>query len=391
MGKIEQVQSILQEQKIDGWLLYDFRRNNDLAIEFVELPKELHLTRRFFYWIPAKGVPVKIVHQVESFVLDHLPGEQKIYFEWQVLHAHLKEVLKGSKRVAMEYSPKCSIPVVSKIDGGTLELVRDCKVEVVSSGSFLQAFTCAWSEAQFRSHLEAAKVLDETAQKTWNWIGQMLKGDKQITEYDAQQFILEEIHRNGCLMDGEPIVGVNANSANPHYAPEKGKSLSIKKGDFILIDLWCKKKEENAVYADITRVGMAGQPTSKQKEIFQIVRKAQKAATEFIKKRVEKKEVVKGCEADEVCRKVIADAGYGKFFTHRTGHNIHKEAHGPGANIDSIETFDDRPLISRTCFSIEPGIYLPGEFGVRLEYDIYIHQEGRIQVTGGVQEEIVTL
>jgi Xaa-Pro aminopeptidase len=240
--------------------------------------------------------------------------------------------------------------------------------------------------------LRAAKVLDETAAKTWNWIGQELNAGRKLSEYEVQQFILNEIHKNGCIMDSEPIVGVNGNSANPHYAPSKEKSQPIKKGDFILIDLWCRQKEEDSVYADITRVAVAAEkPSARQQQVFEIVRRAQKAATDFVRDKFAKNDAVKGFEVDQISRSVIEEAGFGEFFTHRTGHNIDKETHGPGANIDSLETLDERRLIRRSCFSIEPGIYLPGEFGVRLEYDVYIHETGQIQVTGGVQEAIVCI
>lgn len=388
-ARIKDVQKRLKEHKIDGWLLYDFHRMNELACDFLGVGLDIHLTRRFYYWIPAKGDPVRIVHVIESHVLDHLPGERRTYLKWQALEKHLQEVLRGASRVAMEYSPRGAIPYVSKVDGGVLDIVRGCNVEVVSSAPFLQYYSCVWTDSQLALHLEAAKVLDETAAKTWKWIGEQRN---TISEYDVQQFILSEIHKSGCIMDGEPIVGVNANSANPHYAPSKQNSELVRKGDFVLIDLWCKKKQINAVYADITRVAViAPQPTARHQTIFQIVRKAQKTATEFVQSRFENKQVVKGFEVDEVCRKVIDDAGFGEFFTHRTGHNIDKNDHGPGANIDSLETVDERPLIARTCFSIEPGIYLPGEFGVRLEYDVYIHETGKIQVSGGIQDSIVCI
>lgn len=389
---LKDVQKRLKEEGVDGWLLYDFRKTNDLAYEFLKIPKDLMVTRRFFYWIPAEGEPVKIVHAIESEALDHLPGKKAVYLSWQTLHAHLGGILEGRGRVAMEYSPENRIPIVSKVDAGVVDLVRKFGPEVTSSASFLQYYTCVWDDKKLTSHLFAAKVLDQTAKKTWEWIAECLKGGKRIDEYDIQQFILTAIHQSGCEMEGMPICGVNANTANPHYIPEKGSALEVKQGDFILIDLWCKKREENSVYADITRVAVAAaSPSPKQGEIFQIVRRAQKAATEFVQKKWEKGEKIQGCEVDRVCRSVIEGAGYGKFFTHRTGHNIDKQDHGSGANIDSLETEDDRYLIPRTCFSIEPGIYLPGKFGIRLEYDVFLQEDGKIQITGGAKEKILAL
>ncbi len=381
----------LQEEGLDGWLLYDFRKTNTLAWDFLKIPESTLATRRFFYWIPAVGEAVKIVHAIEQGVLDHLPGKKVVYLSWQSMHSCLKEALKGKRRVAMEYSPNNAIPVVSKVDAGTVELIRGFGIEVVSSASFVQYYTCTWDDAQLQTHLFAADVLDKTANNTWAWVKGALESGKKISEYDVQQFILAELERNGCKMEDEPMCGVNANAANPHYVPEKKRALEVKRGDLILIDLWCKKKEENAVYADITRMAVAGEATAKQKEVFALVREAQRRATEFVQKRWEKGEKIRGFEVDQVCRKVIEDGGYGKYFTHRTGHNIHKQDHGPGANIDSLETLDDRFLVARSCFSIEPGIYLPGEFGVRLEYDIFLEEDKKMRITGGVQEQLKIL
>ena len=289
----------------------------------------------------------------------------------------------------MEYSPNCNIPTLAKVDAGMIDWIRSMGPRVVSSGDFLQELLCVWSPEQLQLHREAGKVLDRVAGDTWGWIGDKLRKNQSITEYDVQQFILKEIERAGCVMEGEPICGVNEHSAMPHYAPQKSGSKTIHKGDWILIDLWCKKKVPHAVYGDISRVAFAGEkPTEKQLEVFQVVYEAQKGAMEWVAARAGKE--MRGFEVDHVARGVIEKAGYGEFFTHRTGHNIHEEDHGPGANIDGFETHDDRLLTTGTCFSIEPGIYLPGEFGVRLEYDVYLHPN-KIEVNGGIQDSIVTL
>lgn len=385
---LENVRFRLKEAGVEGWLLYDFHGNNDLAREMLGNGSK-HLTRRFFYWIPVVGNPIKIVHEIETGALEPLPGEKKFYLRWEELQKHLMELLKGKKKIAMEYSPNNAVPYVSKVDGGTLDLVRSSGVEVVSSASFLQYYTCVWNEEQLEMHLFAVDVLDKTAEGAWRMIAEALRAKKRITEYDVQQWILREVQRKGCEMEGAPICAVNAHSADPHYEPSKESACEIKKGDYILIDLWCKKRASGAVYADITRVGIAaGNATQRQQEIFKIVRTAQKRATELVKERFDKKQKIRGYEVDQVCRHIICDAGYGSFFTHRTGHNIHTEAHGPGANMDSLETKDERLILPSTCFSIEPGIYLPGEFGVRLEYDVYISQEGKVRITGSVQEQL---
>jgi Xaa-Pro dipeptidase len=388
--KIQAVQKILQEKQLDGWLLYDFHHSNSLACDFLEIPLKTILTRRFCYWIPQKGDPIAIVHGVEMHVLSHAPGKKMVYSASKLFESHLKEILQGKKNIAMEYSPRGAIPTASKVDGGMLDLVREQGVQVVSSAFFLQNFTCVWTDEQYMMHKEAAESLDKIAAATWGWIRDRLKQEEMITEYTVQQYILTEIKKHKCVMDGAPICGVNQNSANPHYNPEMRGCRSVKKGDFILIDLWCKRDLPGAVYADITRVAVAGPPTKRHLEIFQIVRNAQKAGTDLVKERVEKRKEVRGSEVDNACRKVIVDAGYGDYFTHRTGHNIHTDDHGPGANIDGFETLDERLLIPKTCFSIEPGIYLPKEFGVRLEYDIYINDDHTIEVTGGVEDKLMS-
>jgi Xaa-Pro dipeptidase len=391
-AKISDVQKHLVKEKIDGWLLYDFNGINTLARDFLNIfPDEL-ITRRFFYWIPAKGVPIKILHVIEPHVIRELPGEVMTYLKWQELEAQLGKILKGSKIVAMEFSPRNAIPYLSKVDGGMVDLVRSFQVEVVSSASFLQYYTCVLDEEQYKLHQEAASLLDRIVGEAWEKIANALSKGIKITEYQIQQFIAEQITTRGFVAEAFPIVGVNAHSADPHYEPTKEKSSEVKKGDFVLIDLWCKKKHPKAVYADICRVAVADtKATEKQKEIFSIVRIAQKAATEFVAGRYAKGESTKGYEVDQISRKIIEDKGYGKYFTHRTGHNIYTKDHGPGAHIDSLETQDLRELIPRTCFSIEPGIYLPNDFGVRLEYDIFLGDQGKIHINGGFQDELLVL
>lgn len=287
----------------------------------------------------------------------------------------------------MEYSPRNALPAISKVDAGTVELIRSLGVEVVSSANLLQS---RWDEHKWQSHLAAAAALDAIAAETWEWIPRRLTDG--LTEYAVQQFILERLAARDCLSDDPPICAVNAHSADPHYVPPKEGSAGIQKGDFILIDLWCRKRGEGTVYADITRVGVAAQkPTARQEEIFGIVREAQEAATDLVRERFAQKRPLMGWEVDQAAREVIQRSGYGDFFIHRTGHNIDMRDHGPGAHMDNYETHDDRVVLPLTCFSIEPGIYLPGEFGVRLEYDLFVHADGRCQVTGGIQTGIETL
>jgi Xaa-Pro dipeptidase len=386
---IAEVQEQLQKSGLDGWLLYDFKRNNSLAWNFLEIPEEKHTTRRFFYWIPAKGDPIRIVHEIEMHTLDHLSGEKKIYFRWQTLEEILKEILKGSSKIAMEYSPKCAVPYVSKVDAGTMELVQGCGVKVVSSAPFLLKSTLL-SETQVKSLKEAAAVVEMALEASWKTIQEALVKGNPITDCDVQKLILEIFDKNDCSTDAPPHCAINADSADPHFVPDKSRPVSIKKADFILIDLWCKKNRPDAVYADVTRLGVAAaEPTKKQKEVFDIVRKAQRNATEFLRKQMAEGKEVKGYEVDQVARKVIEDAGFGKYFVHRLGHNIMTDLHGPGTHFDSLETYDDRPVLKGALFSCEPGIYLPGEFGVRLEYDLYIDMNGQVQIIGGEQDNYV--
>lgn len=389
--KLESVQQILQEQKLDGWLLYDFRRSNSLACCFLEIPETQLLTRRFFYWIPNVGEPVKIVHSIEN-PLKELPGKVLKFSSWQQMEEHLKAALKGRKNVAMEYSPRNAIPYISKVDAGTVEMIRGFDVEVISSCDILQKCMGVLTLQQGETHLAAAKILDQTAEKAWQMIAEALNQDQVINEYDVQQFILNEFKTHNCMTDDPPICAVNAHTADPHYCPSKTQAQTIKKGDFILIDLWCKLKQKDAIYADITRVAVTGrQPTSHEQDIFNLVREAQKVATQLVQERFKKNRPLAGWEIDQAAREIISKAGYGDYFVHRTGHSIDTSDHGSGTNIDNFETQDQRFIIPGTCFSIEPGIYLPHQFGIRLEYDIYVELSNKVTVTGGIQDSIRVL
>lgn len=389
--KIAKIQTQLNEQGLDGWLLYDNHGSNRLVRELLEIPGEIVLTRRFFYWIPKKGEPEKIVHRIEEESLEFLPGKKRVYLSWIELERAVAELLKGVKKIAMEYSPRNANPYISKVDAGTMEVVHDCGVEVFSSADILQSFTSVLTESQIRSHFEASAALQKTVENVWSFISEALTKNKRITEYDVQAFMQKEFALQNCFSEEGPICAVNAHSALPHYIATKESQKEIHPGDFILIDLWCKKKGPSAVYADITRVAVAAEkPTTRQKEIFDIVKTAQRGAIEFVKKRVKEGKTLKGYEVDEVCRGLIVEKGYGQYFTHRTGHSIDVEVHGTGAHFDSLETKDMRKVLPGMCFSVEPGIYLPGEFGVRLESNILIGKAD-IQVTDQMQEQIECL
>ena len=392
VNQIEQVQQLLQKQSIDGWLIYGFSDQNSLGNELLHITQEMHITRRFFYWIPSQGIPVKIYHKIEEKALAHCIGENLEYFSWKELHQNLKQVLKGTLTIAMEYSHQNAIPYVSRVDAGMVELVQSMGAKVVSSASFLQELTCKWDKNHWKSHLDAEKTLLSCMDEAWGLISNALTTNQTITEYDVQQTIFERMQKEACVTEGMPICAVNDHAAMPHYSPEKKGSKVIQKGDLILIDLWAKKKQEQAVFADYTVMAVAdSRPTARQEEIFSIVREAQKKAIQFLEMRLAEKRVILGFEVDEVARNVISKKGYGQYFTHRLGHNIHTTTHGPGAQLDSLETLDDRALMACSCFSIEPGIYIPGEIGVRLELNAFISEDGRLHITGRPQDTIQTL
>ncbi len=375
---MNQAQQYLREKKLDGWLLYDFHRTNELAHRFLKIPSSHMVTRRFFYWLPAEGEPVKLVHAIEAHVLDHCPGEKRVYASWQSLETELKRLLTGKRTVAMEVS---KIPYVSKVDAGTVDLIRSFGVNVVSSGDFLLYFTSVLTEAQIESQRRAAKLLETFVHDVWGWIKQ-----REVTEFQVQQWLLDRFKEHKLVTDAPPIVAVNAHSADPHFETPKTGSSMIRKGDVLLIDLWAKEMTESAVYGDLTKMAVLGKPTAKQQQVFDLVRKAQKAGIALVRERFSRKQPLAGWEVDEAARTVIRSAGFGDFFIHRTGHNIEMHLHGSGTHMDNLETHDTRPVLPMTCFSVEPGIYLPGEFGVRLESDVLVLKDGTVEVTGGEQE-----
>jgi Xaa-Pro aminopeptidase len=389
MFDLPAVQSAIKSQNVDGWLLYDFRGINVLAQRVVGL-EEKKLSRRWFYFVTASGEPKKLVHAIEPASLDGLPGTQKtVYRRWQELEAGVGALVSGAKRIAMEYSPRNGNPYVSRVDGGTIELVRSFGVEVISSGDLVQQFEATWDDEQEASHFAAAKVTDAAYGVAWAFIADQVKKNGQTTELDVQKRIMDHFAANTCTTYSPPIVGVGPHSGDPHYEPTPQGNATIRAGDFVLIDLWCKLDKPRAVYSDLTRVGFVGREIpEKYTKVFNIVAAARDAGIDTVRKAFAAKRLLTGAEVDDATRAVIDKAGYDDKFTHRTGHNIGQEVHGNGAHIDGLETRDDRRIMPRTCFSIEPGIYLP-EFGVRSEVNVYIDKAGQVHVTGGpLQTEI---
>lgn len=391
--KIQSIQKALQEYKIDGWLFYDFWKRNELAQRILEYPKHAHNTRRFFYLIPANGEPQKLVHSIERWNLDHLPGEKTIFLSWQSLEEGLKKILKGLKTVAMEYSAGNAIPYISKVDAGTIEVVRRCGVEIMSSMNLAQYFESRWTEEAYRDNLETARIMRRIVDETFDFMKQRTKNKVRTTEYDVQQYILKRFDDNGLITLEAPNCSVNANSGNPHYEPTKDIHSEIQEGDFVLIDLWAKKNKPGATYSDITWVGYVGTAVpEKYTKIFNIVKEARDAAVDFLKKSFAEKKAVRGCDVDDAARNVIVKHGYGEYFIHRTGHSITEDLHGSGANMDNLETRDERLIIPETSFSIEPGIYFMGDFGIRSEINVYISKNYEVIVTGEPpQQEVVAI
>lgn len=392
MFDLAAVQSAIRDAGLDGWLLYDFRGSNILAQRVADLA-EKKLSRRWFYYVPANGEPKKLVHAIEPAALDHLPGSAKtVYRRWQDLETGVGELVIGAKRVAMEYSPRNANPYISRVDGGTVELVQSYHVDLVPSGDLIQQFEATWDDDQEKSHFEAAKHCRAAYDVAFKFIADEIRAKGAVTEGAVQTRIMKHFADNGMVTYSPPIVGVGPHSGDPHYETTAASATPIKAGDFVLIDLWAKMNRPRSVYADYTRVAFVGPTVPEQyAKVFAIVAAARDAGIACVKDAFAANKPLLGWEIDAATRAVIEKAGYGEQFTHRTGHNIGQEVHGNGAHIDGLETREDRRIIRRTCFSIEPGIYLP-EFGVRTEVDVYIDKDGAVHVTGGdPQTEVHTI
>jgi Xaa-Pro aminopeptidase len=389
---VAQIQQTLRDAAFDGWLFYDFRGSDPIAASILGLDPAAHTTRRWFYYVPARGEPTRIVHSIERGSLDAVPGRKLVYLPWQQLHEHVRNTLAGAKRIAMQYSPMNAIPYVSRVDAGTVELVRTCGVELVSSADLVQQFEAVWSDDQYRTHLFAADTIDRLIDDTFAEIARRVRDSGSASEYDVQQFMWQRYAADGLVADHPPIVAVNANSANPHYCPTASRSERIRTGDFVLLDTWAKQDLPHAVYYDITWVGFLGSRAPTEiTTVFNIVRDARDAAIRFVRQAVRTGTPAYGWQVDDAARGVIQRAGFAEQFIHRTGHSIHTTTHGNGANMDNLETRDERRLVPRTCFSVEPGIYLEGRFGVRSELNVYLSGDDAIVTGRPRQTEIVCL
>ncbi len=391
MFDLSAIQNALLEFGLDAWLFYDFRGNNVLARRVLDLESKVPTSRRFLYLVPAVGPPRKLVHRIETSTLDHLPGEATVYLRWQEFERGIGDLVAGLKQVAMEYSPRNANPYISRVDAGTIELVQSFGAEVVGSGDLIQRFEASWDDLQWAMHLEADRHTRSAYDLAWGLIADRVRAGGSIRETEVQQAIMDHFHANGMTTYHPPIVGVGPNSGDPHYEPIKGHDAVISKGDFVLIDLWAKLDRPRAVYSDLTRVGFVGETVPEPyQEVFKIVAQARDTAIDLVRMSFADGRKLRGYEVDRAARDVIEKAGYGHAFIHRTGHNIGQETHGNGANMDDLETHDERFVLPGTCFSIEPGIYLP-EFGVRSEVNVFVAIDKTVHVTGGMQEEVLAI
>ncbi len=400
--KLEAIQEAIREAGVDGWLFYDHHHRDPIGNRILGIEAHAHVTRRWYYWVPAVGEPTKLVHRIEQFRLDHLPGMKLQYSSWQELAARLEEMLSGATRLAMQYSPKNAIMYVSMVDAGTVEFLRGLGKEIVSSADMISQFEAVLTAEQIATHGVAQRAIDAVLAEGWREIGRRLRpavgGPGWLTEFEMVEWLAEGMRREGLTWENGPNVSVGPNSADSHYEPTRERSSEIREGDFLLIDIWGKVAESPVPYTvhyDITWTGVIGrEPSGEEQRIFETVRDARDAAIARVEAAFAAGEAIAGWQADDAARAVIAAAGYGQYFTHRTGHNIAAELHGAGAHLDNLETHDERRILPYTCFSVEPGIYLTAEhrpqFGVRSEVNM-LTAPGKAWVTGPRQRELVRI
>lgn len=389
--QLDAIQSALREDALDGWLFYDHHNRDPLGYRILGLPEGGHVTRRWYYFIPAHGEPKKLVHRIESGKLDALPGSKTSYSSWQELEAELAEMLTGATKIAMQYSPRNAIMYVSLVDAGTIEVLRGFGKQIVSSADLVSQFEAVLTEEQIGTHFVAQQRLDEVLKAGWKRMG-VLARTGGTDEFAIVSYMKEALERDGLVTEHGPNVSCGPNSADSHYEPTAATSRPIRSGDFVLIDIWARlAKDPRSVWYDITWTGVVNrEPTEREQLVFSTVRDARDAAIATVQQAFAANQPIAGWQADDAARKVIQAAGFGERFTHRTGHNIATELHGNGAHLDNLETHDERLILPHTCFSVEPGLYFPGEFGVRSEVNM-ITYPGRAVVTGPIQRELVRI
>jgi Xaa-Pro aminopeptidase len=388
MLNLIQIKNFLKSEGLDGWLLADFHCRNGIAVEILSLPA--NLTRRSFYYIPAIDEPTAIIHNIEKEKFAHLPGKKIIYSSYKILESALEELLKNHKRIAMEYSQWGRLPYVGLVDAGTIDLIKSFNVDIVSSGDMVAYFQARMASDQIASHKKAAILINLIKDDAFRLIKEYVAGGSYINERMVVDYILRRFEDENLVTDFSPICAIDANIGNPHYEPPEKGSASIVKGSLVIIDLWAKLASIHSIFADITWMAYTGESVpEKYGSIFSIVTSARDAAVDYIAQKSPGAPLF-GFEVDDACRNVIVKAGYGEYFFHRTGHSILESVHGPGPNIDNLETEDKRKLLPGHLFSIEPGIYLK-EFGFRSEIDVMLTESGPEITTLPMQKNIIPL
>lgn len=384
---VEAIQDALEAEDLDGWLFFDHHRRDPLAYRILGLSGELQPTRRWYYFIPRIGEPRALCHRIESHNLDALPGTKRYYSRWSEQQAELHVLLGSARAIAMQYSPECALPYVAMVDAGTVELIRSLGMEIRGSANLVQLFEARWTEQQLATHLEAGRRVDRIRADAFDLIRERVRNGAEVNEWQVRSFILERFQKHGLQTDHGPIVAVNSHASDPHYEPTAVRYMPIHSNDLVLIDMWAKLQDHGSVYYDITWTGFCGEPSPELKRVFAVVSKARNSAIEFVQQSTTANKEICGFEVDDVARGYIEREGFGEQFIHRTGHSIGTDVHGTGANMDNFETHDERRIIPWTCFSIEPGVYLP-QFGIRSEVNVFVGEDGA-RVTGEIQTELL--
>lgn len=390
---LTKIQTAMKELGIEAWLLLDFRGNNTIAWNIIDLPKNTHCTRRWAVLIPQSGEPTILSHAIESFTLQYLEGKHIEYSRWIEWHSHLQDMLSSFTNIAMEYSPMNEIPVNAKVDAGSIELIRSFGKSILSSATLVQKLSAVWSKKQMEDNLtKTAPLLHKVMAETAAFIAQEIRIKDECSEYDAQQYAVSLFADYGLHSDSDPIIATAKNAASPHYAPQSSHYSMIGRDDFVLIDMWAKLDDDSqSTYSDITSMFYVGEDVPEREQtLFSVIANARDKGVNLIKQRFAEKREIYGYEVDDAVRSWIDNAGYGQYFIHRTGHSITDETHGSGTNMDNFETKDTRPIIAGTSFSIEPGIYIRGDIGMRTEIDIVIDHDGNIIIPTNTPQQFIT-
>ena len=379
------LRELLGDMGADGWLLYDFHGINPAATRVLGINGMG--TRRFFVLLPRDGTPVAVAHRIELASFDGFPGEVRPYAAWRELHDKLHALVAG-KTLAMEVSPADAVPYLDRVPHGVVELIEGFGARVVSSGALITRFAARWSASELAGHRRAAQAIAGIAADALRWAGSELGRGAAVRETTVQARVMDAYARAGLVTDHPPIVGFQANSANPHYEPKAGADRRLARGDVLLLDLWAGVAP-GSVFADQTWMAFAGrEPNEDVRRAWCVVRDARDAAVALLRERWMNKEPVTGAALDDAARAVITKAGFGEYFVHRTGHSIDRDLHGSGPHLDNFETADERTVIAGVGFSVEPGIYLPGRFGMRTEINVFVEETGPLVTPAEPQQEL---